>query len=61
MMIEATDWPSVFSGTQSYNPAVIPIFLRMGRVKHNRPNFGLRQKAVGNLELMKVWHCLVNR
>lgn len=59
MMMEAIDWPSVFSGPQSYNPAAIPIFFRMGRVKHNRPNFGLRLKAVGNLDLMKVKFCLV--
>lgn len=59
MKMEAIHWPSVFSGAQSYNPAAIPIFFRMGRVKHNRPNFGLRLKAVGNLDLMKVQYCLV--
>lgn len=51
---EGTDWPSVFTGAQSFNPFSIPIMFKMGRVKHNRINVGLRQRALGNLELMKI-------
>ncbi|EDO30147.1 predicted protein [Nematostella vectensis] len=53
MKPESTDWPSVFSGPQTYNPAIIPVFLRMGRRKHNRlDNFP--QRTMANLELMKI-------
>ena len=51
---EGADWPSLFSGAQSFLPFSIPIMLKMGRVKHNRINVGLRRRALGNLELMKV-------
>lgn len=54
MAAGVTDWPSVYSGAKSYHPAVIPVFFRMGRIKHNRPGFGLPMRAIGNLELMKV-------
>jgi small subunit ribosomal protein S35 len=53
MVPDTTDWPSVFSGAQSFNPSVIPVFFRMGRPKHNRidkkPN-----RTMGNIELLKV-------
>lgn len=49
-----TDWPSVYSGAKSYHPSVVPIFFRMGRLKHNRPGFALPLRALGNLELMKI-------
>lgn len=49
-----TDWPSVYSGAKSYHPSVVPIFFRMGRLKHNRPGFALPLRALGNLDLMKV-------
>ena len=62
MKREGADWPSVFTGAQSFNPFSVPIMLKMGRVKHNRINVGLRQRTLGNLELMKVHvhieHCL---
>ncbi|KAJ7383639.1 28S ribosomal protein S35, mitochondrial [Desmophyllum pertusum] len=54
LKIDTIDWPSVFTGAQSYNPATIPIFFRMGRMKQNKPGFRLPRKAQGNLELMKV-------
>jgi len=54
MKTEGADWPSVFSGAQSFDPFSIPMRLKMGRVKHNRINVGLRRRAHGNLELMKV-------
>lgn len=49
-----TDWPSVYSGAKSYHPSVVPIFFRMGRLKHNKPGFALPLRALGNLELMKI-------
>ena len=62
MKKEGADWPSVFTGAQSFNPFSVPIMFKMGRVKHNRINVGLRQRTLGNLELMKVHvhlgHCL---
>ena len=54
MKTEGADWPSVLSGAQSFTPFSIPIMLKMGRVKHNRINVGLRMRALGNLDLMKV-------
>lgn len=53
MRVETTDWPSVFAAPRSYNPFVIPVALRMGRLKHNRMK-NLPQRPIGNLELMKV-------
>ena len=53
MKPETADWPSVFSGPQSYNPAIIPVFLRMGRTKHNKVE-KMPPRPLGNLELMKV-------
>ncbi|XP_022780757.1 28S ribosomal protein S35, mitochondrial-like [Stylophora pistillata] len=49
-----TDWPSVFTGSTSYNPAAIPIFFKMGRMKHNKHGQGLPKGAIGNIELMKI-------
>ena len=59
MKTEGADWPSIFSAAQSFNPFSVPVMFKMGRVKHNRINIGLRQRALGNLELMKVHveHC----
>ena len=54
MTAGVTDWPSVYSGAKPYHPSVVPIFLRMGRLKHNKPGFALPLRALGNLELMKV-------
>lgn len=59
MKTEGADWPSVFSGAQSFNPFSVPVMFKMGRVKHNRLNVGLRQRALGNLDLMKVHTCRV--
>lgn len=62
MKTEGADWPSIFTGAQSFSPLSVPIMFKMGRVKHNRINVGLRQRALGNLELMKVCvhveHCI---
>ncbi|KAK3730940.1 hypothetical protein QZH41_008832 [Actinostola sp. cb2023] len=53
MIPESTDWPSVFPGAQTFNPSVIPVFLRMGRPKHNRID-KMPNRTMGNIELMKV-------
>lgn len=49
-----TDWPSVFTGPQSYNPATIPVLFRMGRMKHNKYGQDRPKGAIGNIELSKV-------
>ncbi|XP_068744841.1 small ribosomal subunit protein mS35-like [Montipora capricornis] len=54
MEIGISDWSSVYSGAKPYHPAVVPVFFRMGRQKHNKPGFSVPMRALGNLELMKI-------
>ncbi|KXJ18051.1 28S ribosomal protein S35, mitochondrial isoform X2 [Exaiptasia diaphana] len=53
MSPETTDWPSVYSGSETYNPSVIPIMVRMGRYRHNRTD-KMPNRSFGNIELMKI-------
>ena len=54
MEVGVSEWSSVYSGAKPYHPAVVPVFFRMGRPKHNKPGYALPMRALGNLELMKV-------
>lgn len=54
MKIEGVDWLFIFIGVQLFNLFLVFIMFKMGRVKYNRINVGLRQRVFGNLEFMKV-------
>ncbi|XP_074613142.1 small ribosomal subunit protein mS35-like isoform X2 [Acropora palmata] len=54
MEVGVSEWSSVYSGAKPYHPAVVPVFFRMGRPKHNKPGYALPMRALGNLELMKI-------
>lgn len=50
---EFADWPSLFSVAQSFNPALVPLPIRMGRVRPNKL-MDIPPAAQGNIELLKV-------
>ena len=54
---ESADWPSMFSTVQSFNPAVVPLPVRMGRVRPNKLG-DIPPAAQGNIEVLKVVTCI---
>jgi len=50
---ESADWPSMFSTVQSFNPAVVPLPVRMGRVRPNKLG-DIPPAAQGNIEVLKI-------
>lgn len=50
---ETTDWPSVFSVAKSFNPATVPLPVRMGRIRPNRLG-DIPPASPGNIELLKI-------
>eukprot|EP00794_Sanderia_malayensis_P012771 gene12771-14082_t len=47
------DWPSIAAVAQSFNPAVIPLPIRMGRPRPNKVG-DVPPIAQGNIELLKI-------
>ena len=50
---EKADWPSIFAVAQSFNPAIAPLPIRMGRARPNKIG-DIPPVAQGNIELLKV-------
>eukprot|EP00795_Rhopilema_esculentum_P005143 gene5143-269_t len=50
---EKADWPSIFAVAQSFNPAIVPLPIRMGRARPNRIG-DIPPVAQGNIELLKI-------
>jgi len=50
---DITDWSSVYDASNSYNPSVIPLPIRMGRPRQNRLG-DIPPNDKGNIELLKI-------
>lgn len=57
--LDVTDWSDVYEAAQSYNPAVIPLPIRMGRPRVNKLG-DIPPNDKGNIELLKVRNLVIS-